>query len=153
MRTRIAGLSEAPAITSLINAAFVVEKFFVDGDRIDVGQVLAFFDKGEFLVADGDDGLAACVYIQTGGERGYLGLLSVDPSLQGQGLGKRMVQAAEDRCRERGCRFMDLRVVNLRQELPGFYRALGYQEDGTEPFPEDSPTKLPCHFVRMFKPL
>jgi hypothetical protein len=48
---------------------------------------------------------------------------------------------------------MDLNVVNLREELPPFYRKRGYAEQGTAPFPGDAPTKLPCHFVRMSKPL
>jgi len=48
---------------------------------------------------------------------------------------------------------MDLRIVNLREELPAFYRKLGYMETGTEPFPSDLDTKLPCHFVNMSKPL
>lgn len=46
---------------------------------------------------------------------------------------------------------MDLRVVNLREELPAFYRWLGYVEDGTEEFPPSEVTKLPCHFIRMTK--
>jgi hypothetical protein len=48
---------------------------------------------------------------------------------------------------------MDLRIVNLREELPPFYRRLGYVETGTAPFPEEIKSKLPCHFVLMSKPL
>jgi hypothetical protein len=45
-------------------------------------------------------------------------------------------------------------VVNLRVELPPFYRGLGYRETGTEAFSSsESPTKLPCHFVCMSKAL
>jgi len=46
---------------------------------------------------------------------------------------------------------MDLTVVNLRTELPAMYHRLGYRENGIEPFPVAS--KLPCHLVRMTKPL
>ena len=48
---------------------------------------------------------------------------------------------------------MDLRIVNLREELPAFYRKLGYTETGTEPFPETEPTRLPCHLICMSKQL
>lgn len=48
---------------------------------------------------------------------------------------------------------MDLRIVNLREELPPFYRRLGYVETGTAPFQEEIKSKLPCHFVLMSKPL
>lgn len=48
---------------------------------------------------------------------------------------------------------MDLQIVNVRQELPAFYVRLGYVADGTNPFPADVPTKIPCHFVKMWKAL
>jgi hypothetical protein len=64
-----------------------------------------------------------------------------------------LVAAGEERCRELGCRMMDLLIVNVREELPAFYRRLGYDETGTEPFPADVPTRLPCHFIKMSKPL
>jgi GNAT superfamily N-acetyltransferase len=152
MQVRLAAVSEAPALVSLINAAFRVEKFFIDTERIDLAQVQAFFRTGFFLVA-GDDGLAACVYVEKRGARGYFGLLSVDPARQKSGLGKRLVEAAEFYCRDLGCTAMDMQIVNLRSELPAFYQRLGYAETGTAPFPHDVVTKLPCHFVRMSKPL
>lgn len=153
MKLRIAEVSDTPAITSLINAAFRVEKFFIDGDRIDLAQVKQFFEEGEFLLFEDDGGLAGCVYLKTATERAYLGLLSINPERQRSGLGSRLVKAAEDRAREKDCCFMDLQIVNIRAELPGFYTALGYTATGTAPFSSDVPTKLPCHFVRMSKPL
>jgi hypothetical protein len=47
---------------------------------------------------------------------------------------------------------MDILIVNLREELPPFYRKRGYVENGTTPFP-DVETKIPCHFINMAKPL
>jgi GNAT superfamily N-acetyltransferase len=150
---RIAAVSDALAITSLINAAFRVEKFFIDGDRIDVDQVKTFLGEGEFLLLEDAEGLAGCVYIKTRTERAYLGLLSIDPERQRSGLGSCLVQAAEDHARGRGCRSLDLQIVNVRAELPGFYTALGYTANGTAPFSSDVPTKMPCHFVKMWKAL
>jgi len=94
-----------------------------------------------------------CVYVEVRGDRGYVGLLSIDPARQRSGLGSRLMAAAEDHARKAGCHAMDLRVVNLRRELPGFYRRLGYAETGTEPFPPDAKPKLPCHLVTMSKHL
>jgi GNAT superfamily N-acetyltransferase len=153
MRIRVAEIAEAEGLVNLINAAFRVEKFFIDGDRINLDQVRSLFPKGEFLVPDEDAPPAGCVYVEQRGERAYFGLLSIDPARQRSGLGSRLVAAAEDWGREKGCRFMDLRIVNLREELPRFYRRLGYVEDGTDSFPADAPTKLPCHFVNMSKTL
>jgi len=151
MRVRIAVAADAEAVTALINAAFVVEKFFIDGDRVNLEMVRGFLARGEFLIADDAAGVAGCVYAEVRGDRGYLGLLSVDPARQKNGLGRLLVEAAEEHCRARGCVAMDLRVVNLREELPAFYRRLGYAENGTEEFPPGESTKLPCHFIRMTK--
>ena len=51
-----------------------------------------------------------------------------------------------------GCGAMDIRVVNLRTELPPFYRRLGYAEAGTEPV-EEPRALQPFHFIVMSKVL
>jgi GNAT superfamily N-acetyltransferase len=150
---RIADAADAQAITSLINAAFQVERFFLDSDRIDIQEVRTRLGTGKFILAEANGALTGCVYVEPGGDRAYLGLLSVDPALQRSGIGKRLVDAAEDHCRAAGCHFMDLRIVNVRSELPPFYRKLGYTENGTAPFPENARPKLPCHFLIMSKRL
>jgi hypothetical protein len=60
---------------------------------------------------------------------------------------------AADYCGKAGCRFIDLQVINLRQELPSFYRNRGYVETGTAPLTPGLRPKLPCHFVKMSKQL
>jgi GNAT superfamily N-acetyltransferase len=146
---RIAQPEQAGELTALINRAFLVEKFFIDEDRVNLDQVRHYFETGRFLVAEGEAGLAGCVYIEPRGERAYFGMLSVDPARQGTGLGKRIVSALEEHCREIGCRFIDLHIVNIRTELPPFYSRLGYVETGTAPFPSDIETSLPCHQLRL----
>ncbi len=153
MHIRSAGLPDAETICGLINLAFRVERFFIDSDRITLDDVRGHFDTGEFLIAEDTGSAVACVYLEPRGERGYLGLLSVHPARQGGGIGPRLVTAGEARCREIGCRLMDIQIVNLREELPPFYRRLGYVETGTASFPPDVPTRLPCHFITMSKPL
>jgi GNAT superfamily N-acetyltransferase len=150
---RSAPESGAQTLVHLINRAFVVERFFLDHDRIDLAGVEQFLKQGTFLIAEEEGQTAGCVYVEVRGNRGYFGLLSVDPARQGSGLGKRLIAAAEDYCGKAGCAFIDLQIVNLRAELPAFYRKLGYVETGTAPFPPDVATKLHCHFVKMSKPL
>jgi GNAT superfamily N-acetyltransferase len=150
---RIAQPDLAEEITALVNRAFLVEKFFIEEDRINLERVHHCFETGRFLVAEDEAGLAGCVYIKPQGERAYFGMLSVDPSRQGAGLGKQIVGAVEDYCREIGCRIIDLHIVNLRTELPPFYKKLGYIETGTEPFPADTETKVPCHLIVLSKSL
>jgi ribosomal protein S18 acetylase RimI-like enzyme len=105
------------------------------------------------LLAEDSATLAGCVYLELRGDRGYLGLLGVDPSLQGTGLGRKLMDAAENYFREKGCVAVDLRVISPRTPLPAFYRLLGYSETGTAPFPPEVKTKLPCHYIFMSKPL
>lgn len=152
---RIAQSSDIPAITSLINRAFEVEKFFINGDRIDEAGVKELFVKGSFLAINVEKLLAGVVYVEPRGARAYLGLLSVEPARHGMGLGRRLVEAAEAFARGRGCDAMDLNIVNVREELPPLYRKLGYSETGTAPFHADATekVKLPCHFICMSKAL
>jgi predicted N-acetyltransferase YhbS len=154
VRIRLAADHDAKEIMSVINAAFrQAESFFIDGDRINTESMQSLMEKGKFLVADDGGSVAGCVYVELRGEHAYLGLLSVDPERQKVGLGSTLMNAAEEFCKNAGSRFMDLRIVNLRRELPEFYRHRGYAETGTAPFTPGINSKLPCHFVEMSKPL
>jgi len=154
IKIRWAEARDVAAIVRVINLAFrAAESFFVEGDRINIEILQPMLDKGNFLLAEDAKGLAACVYVELRGERAYFGLLAVDPGRQHRGLGRRLIDEAENYAQASGCRAMDLRIVNLRAELPPFYRRLGYVETGTEPFPAEIKSKLPCHFILMSKPL
>jgi ribosomal protein S18 acetylase RimI-like enzyme len=154
VKIRWAEPRDVAPIVRVINLAFrTAEGFFVEGDRSSAEILLPMLDKGIFLLAEDATGLAACGYVELRGERAYFGLLAVDPARQHRGLGRRLIDEAEDYARASGCRVMDLRIVNLRAELSPFYRRLGYVETGTEPFPAEIKSKLPCHFVLMSKPL
>ena len=151
---RTATEADATKIADVINRAFsVVEQFFVDGDRITEVEVRDDLRKGTFLLSEADAEIYGCVYVEPNRNRAYLGLLSVDPGLQQKGLGSVLLNAAEDYCRKLGCDFMDIKVVNLRTDLPGFYNKRGYVETGNSPFPPEVETKLSCHFIDMTKRL
>jgi ribosomal protein S18 acetylase RimI-like enzyme len=150
---RAAGAGDVDELVSLINRAYAIEAAFLDGDRTSAGELSDLDARGDFLVLDRlGGGLAAAVYVRIDGTRGYLGMLSVAPDLQGLGLGRRLVALAEALCAARGCTVMDLQIINLREELGPWYRSLGYQEVGTAPY-DHRGTKQPCHFVKMSKPL
>jgi len=151
---RVATHSDAETITILINAAFRrVESFLIDGNRIDLQSVQGLLEKGKFLVVEENGTLAACVYVEPRGDRAYLGLLAVNPDRQNAGFGSMLMKAAEDYSLNAGCRFIDLQIVNVRQELPSFYHHRGYAETGTAPFVPGITPKVPCHFVKMSKEL
>jgi GNAT superfamily N-acetyltransferase len=150
---RAAVQSDIDSLARLINSAFRVEQPFIEGDRTNPDGVRAYMEKGKFLLAEDAAGLAGCVYVELRGDRGYLGLLGVDPSRQGTGLGRKLMNAAENFFRQAGCVAVDLRVVSARTPLPSFYRHLGYLETGTAPFAPDVPAKVPCHYILMSKTL
>jgi GNAT superfamily N-acetyltransferase len=154
LRIRRGAGDDAEALTRLINAAFAVEQVAFDGDRVDPQGVRGYMTSGTFLLAEDAAGLAGCVYIETRGERSYLGLLSVDPKRQGRGLGRKLMAEGENLALGAGCRAMDLRVISPRAEqLLPFYLRLGYRETGTRPFPADLGSKVPAHYILMSKPL
>jgi predicted N-acetyltransferase YhbS len=144
---------DAPAIARLVNAAFEVERFFVDGERTSVEEIRGMLDRGTFLLAEDGGALAACVYLEIRPADAYFGMLSVDPARQGEGLGRLLVEASEEHARQAGCKAMEIHVLDVRTELPPFYRRLGYVDAGSEPVTPDPKFKRPVRFIVMRKPL
>jgi GNAT superfamily N-acetyltransferase len=142
---RRATVADAAALAALINQAYAIEVFFVDGDRTDAAEITAMLQTGSFIVLDHGGGLAGAVYVE---RRGYFGMLAVAPEQQGHGLGKRLVRIAEALCEAVHCDVMNLRIINLREELGRWYRSLGYREVGVTPYTH-RPVKRPCHFIEM----
>lgn len=151
--------TDAGALADLVNRAYAVEGFFVEGQRTTAEEIARLVRTGSFLVlerAGAEPMIAGAVYVNPGvdprSEAGYIGMLSVEPALQGMGLGRRLVGIAEAMCEAMGAPAVRLRIVNLREELARWYRSLGYREVGTAPY-DHRPVKQPCHFVEMHKPL
>jgi len=155
IRLRMAKAADRARLIPLINSAFSVETF-IEGPRTDDKRLAAVMKKGSILVAE-DKGarLAAAVYVELRGARGYLGMLAVDPKLQGNGLGRKMTLAAEEWFRRQGCKGVELTVLSLRKELPLYYRKLGYTETGRQEFHPDQPLRagVKCHCIVMSKRL
>lgn len=153
---RRAASEDAAAVATLVNRAYAVESFFVDGDRTSAGEIRELMERGHFIVLEHGGGLAAGVYLDLRLDlrdgSAYLGMLSVDPAFQGHGLGTRLVRIVEALAEAAGCHEVTLRIINLREELGRWYRSLGYAECGTSPY-EHRPVKQACHFVEMRKVL
>lgn len=146
---RRATVADASALAALVNRAYAVESFFVEGDRTTAAEIAQLIARGTFLVLEYEQGLAGAVFVE---HRGYFGMLSVAPELQGYGVGTRLVRIAEALCEALGCPSIDLKIVSVREDLGRWYRSLGYHEVGTAPYTH-RPVKVPCHFVEMRKQL
>ncbi len=66
-----------------------------------------------------------------------------------------MVEAAEERLRQQGCKAVDIAVLSLRPELLPLYRRFGYLETGSEEFKPSRPLRpgVECHCIVMSKRL
>jgi len=153
LRIRDAEAADIPALVQLINAAFVVEQIAIEGERVDADGVRGYMSRGKFLLLEDASLLLGCVYLELRGEHGYVGLLSVDPSQQGHGLGRRLMAATEQYFTDHGCGAVALRIISARPELLRFYAKLGYRETGISPMPESTPLKMACHYIHLSKAL
>jgi ribosomal protein S18 acetylase RimI-like enzyme len=78
------------------------------------------------------------VYLQQQADTLYLGMLSVNPVLQGAGIGKYLLQTATDYAQEIGCRRLKITVLSVRAELLAWYERHGYRRTGEAlPFQEN----------------
>jgi N-acetylglutamate synthase-like GNAT family acetyltransferase len=150
---REASRSDIPQLVSLINRAFAVTRSFRRGVRTSPEQIERMMGEGKFLLLGGELDPVACVYLRLTGERAYLGTLSVDPAKQRQGIGARMMRYAEHYCRAAGCKAIDIRIVNVRTELPGIYHKFGFVETGTQSAEAIKDATQPIHFITMSKKL
>ncbi|HWZ56908.1 MAG TPA: GNAT family N-acetyltransferase [Verrucomicrobiae bacterium] len=151
--TRTATASDAEAIARLVNAAFLAEQFFIERDRTNPVTVRSLMEDGKFLLAEDGASLVGCVHFELHGDRGYFGMLSIEPARQGTGVGHRLVNEVEQYFRDAGCKFCDLKIVDVRTDLHDLYHRWGYVDTGTAVYDDPTPTKIPVHFILMSKPL
>ena len=99
------------------------------------------------------------VHIQIKASTGHLGLFVVNPILQGSGIGKRFMQAAEIQAtKEWPITQMTMSVISSRDELIAFYERRGYKRTGEfTPFPTNAGESVPkqpnIQFETMWKKL
>lgn len=153
---RQARLEEVGFIVELVNSAYrgeaskagwTTEADLLDGQRTDEHEIKNLIEDENSMILlclQGDEVIGS-VNLQRKGEAGYLGMFVVKPTLQGAGIGKRFLQAAEEICRQKwNSKKMTMSVITLRAELIAFYERRGYQRTGEMlPFPKDPGNGIP----------
>ena len=97
------------------------------------------------LVGRDTDAIVATVMVGHDGHRGWVYYVAVDPLRRAQGLGRGIMNAAEDWLRQAGIAKLQLLVRRSNAKAGAFYQSLGYAEaetivfakwlDGREPTP------------------
>lgn len=169
---RAAKEADVAAVCALVNSAYrgegskrgwTTEADFLDGQRTDqqaIQEMVGSPDSRIELAFLANGALAACVYLKRQADGScYLGMLTVDPSMQAGGLGKRLLDRSEELARAWNCSRMRMTVIQIREELLRYYERRGYARTGaTEPFPYGDarfglPKRPDLHFVELIKPL
>jgi ribosomal protein S18 acetylase RimI-like enzyme len=151
MQVRRADQADITVLHRLINDAYrgdtarlgwTHEADMLAGQRIDheILEQLLSDPRQNLLVASDGTEIVGCVNVVNEGSFAYLGLLTVEPRRQGQGLGKALAQAGEALARKLGQTAMKMTVIRHRPELIAWYERLGYTNTHKrEAFPIDQP--------------
>lgn len=161
--------SDFPAIIALMNAAFrgtegwSIEGDLIKGQRTNASLLSEEIANGAFyLLARNDETSTSdgCVSLQQSSpEKWYLGSLTVTPALQNAGLGRKLLDAAENYASARGAKTIEITVVNVRESLIAWYERRSYQRTGARrPFPYGdirygTPTRNDLEFIVLQKHL
>jgi len=152
LAVRVATPADAAALCALVNSAYrgdssragwTTEADLLGGQRTDVAALEAFIRDGAahdshvMLLHEDEAGPSCCVQLERRGNAAYLGMLTVRPRGQGTGLGRRLLEAAEQHVRHAwGVHAVQMTVIEQRDELIAWYERRGYRRTGqTAPFP------------------
>ncbi len=166
---RYAAEPDISLLSALINSAYrgetskkgwTTEADLLGGIRTDKDSLIDLINKpgSVLLVYTKNEEIEACVNLQKQGDKIYLGMLTVSPTIQAKGIGKKLLQASEEYAIQQKCYAIIMTVISMRQELIQWYERRGYILTGEKkPFPSNDPKfglpKQELEFVVMKKKL
>lgn len=143
---RPAVTADAEAIAALVNRAYrgessragwTTEADLLDGLRTLPAEVQALIDQPDVWILTGwlSGQLVGtlCAEWHATQHAVHLGMIAVEPGLQNRGIGKSLIQSAEQRAVQQWqAQFGKMAVINVRHSLLDFYRRLGYLPTGEQ---------------------
>lgn len=144
-----ATFKQIPQITNLVNEAYrgesskkgwTTEAHLLEGNRITEKELLEIFQNNTntILVYEENEKIIGSVLLTNKVTELYLGMLTISPELQNSGLGKKLLQAAEDFANQVQLPKIVMTVISIRKELIAWYVRNGYVDTGIrEPFPSN----------------
>ena len=150
---RCATADDVDAVVALVNSAYrgetsragwTTEADILGGQRTDareISQLIAADDSAIILCLRGSEIIGSVHVERVDAATAYMGMLVIRPVLQGQGLGRCLMDEAERFAREEwGAQRIQMQVITLRHELIAYYERRGYRRTGeTKPFPASDP--------------
>jgi predicted N-acetyltransferase YhbS len=133
---------DAGQIAALINSAYrgeasqqgwTTEADLLDGLRTDTEEILQLIasDGSMILLCKVEAEPVGSVHLQKQAEQVCLGMLAVSPLLQGRGIGKQLLEAAEQAAKQTwSVNKSVMSVISCRSELIAFYQRRGYRRTG-----------------------
>ena len=135
----VVALVESAYRGELSRAGWTTEADLVGGQRTDAGEVLTCIERPRsvVLLAEPVGEVVACAHVTVEDEAGYFGLFAVTPTLQGGGIGTRLLAEAERIVQDEWrLPTMRMTVIDVREELLAYYERRGYARTGIKkPFP------------------
>lgn len=126
---------------------------FIGNKRTDENTVSKLMTKpgAVFLKYTNEmDIIEGCVFLHKKESRLYLGMFSVSPSVQGKGIGKKLLAAADEYAKEQNCDVIYMTVITVREDLIAWYKKNGYERTGKVlPFPVDERYGIPTQPLEM----
>jgi len=130
-------VEDAPALETLVNSAYrgdssrqgwTTEADLLDGTRTDAAAIAELIQTpGTTLLKYVEEKeILGCVELRNQDDRLYLGMLTVRPNLQGKGIGKELLKAAEAEAKNQKCSSIFMTVISVRKELIDWYVRHGY---------------------------
>lgn len=144
LNLELARLDQANEIVSLVNSAYrgeagwTTERNIIDGNRITRTEIERLItNQDSHLLVAIDSRVFACICVKQQEDKAHIGLFAVDPQLQGKGLGKRVLNLAEQYAAEMfGVDKFVMAVISQRTELIAYYERRGYvKTNQIEDFP------------------
>lgn len=87
-----------------------------------------------FLVGTDNEKIVASVMAGYEGHRGWINYLAIAPAYQGSGLGRELMEVAEEKLRDLGCPKINLQVRTGNVAVRQFYERIGYTLDDVVSF-------------------
>ena len=164
-----ATIADAAELSALINSAYrgetskkgwTTEADLLEGTRTSEEELISIIASSNHYLLKfiRDEKIIGSVLLIAKKDVLYLGMLTVSPELQNSGIGKQLLQAAEQLAQQLELSRIQMTVIGIRKELLAWYMRNGYEDTGVrEPFPfgegDKALTSEPLDFIVLEKKL